>query len=187
LLTVPIVRNGLTTKLSDAKIDYIRDWRKSHDGRVRQAYARTLGGNIVLAALIKAWRADHERLIDLNLSVIKALSEVLGIRTPFVMASELGVTGVRTQRLLAICDKLGVTHYLSPGGSAEYLSDDGFERQNRVSLHLQQFLPHPYQQHRTSAFLPFMSVIDVIANLGVTEAAAYVRRPAFANYVKKAQ
>jgi hypothetical protein len=185
LLTVPVIHARLETKLNEVQIDYSSDWRKSHENRMRQAYARTPGGPLILDALLPAWLARPDRLIDLNLTIIASLAKILGVHTPHVMASELGILGQRSSRLMGICAKIGAKHYLSPAGSAEYLEDDGFANQSSVTLHLQNFVPQPYSQYRAMNFVPFMSVVDVIANLGAEAAAAYVRQPAFANFFKE--
>lgn len=185
-LTVPVQRSGLSTTLEEVLIDYSRNWCKSHEGKIRQAYARTLGGPLVIEALISSWHARPERLIDLNLNILKALAEILCIKTPWVKASSLGVVGKRSERLLEICTKLGAKHYLSPLGAEQYLEEDGFAKQSRISLHLQHFEPLPYAQFRATNFLPYMSVIDVIANMGADAAAEYVRQPAFDHFVKQA-
>jgi hypothetical protein len=181
-LTVPIKRTGLSSRLTEAQIDYARDWAKSHEGKVRQAYSRTQSGKLVIEAIMGAWHSRPERLIDLNLSIITALAELLDITTPFVMASDLGIGGERSDRLLGICKSLGAEHYLSPAGSAEYLREDGFCNQSDVILHLQNFEYRPYSQFQATGFVPYMSVIDVMANLGSDAASEYIRNPAFADF-----
>jgi hypothetical protein len=184
-LTVPVLRTGIDTKLCDAQINYRRDWRKSHAGQIRQAYSRTPGGALIVDALESVWLSRPDRLIDLNLAIIDTLVDVLRIDTPRVLASRLGVTGERSERLLGICEHLGVEDYLSPAGSAEYLEADGFALAGTVALHLQNFVPEPYLQRETETFIPYMSIVDVIANIGPDLAADYIRQPAFPHYVKE--
>jgi hypothetical protein len=181
-LTVPVCRTGLETRLCDARIDYSRDWRKSHEGQVRQAYARTRSGPLVLDLLRSAWMARPERLIDLNLRIIRDLAQLLGIQTPLWQSSQLGISGERSERLLKICRHFQAGDYLSPAGSAEYLEEDGFESDGETALHFQSFAPGAYSQPNVSEFIPYMSIVDVIANLGVDAAAAYVRQPSFPTF-----
>ncbi len=184
-LTVPVLRSGLETRIRDAEIDYGRDWRKSHEGQVRQAYGRAPWGRLVIERLTAAWAARPARLLELNLSVITGLAELLDIRTPTRLASELDVVGERSERLLTICERLGAAHYLSPAGSAGYLEADGFASSGRVALHLQHFVPEPYRQRGVPDFVPYMSVVDVIAHLGPEAASVYVRRPSFPSYTEE--
>lgn len=181
-LTVPVRRTGLLSRLDDVMIDYARDWRKSHEGMVRQAYSQTTGGVLVIDALISAWVARPERLLDLNLMIIRSLMNILKIGSDLLSSSKLGAAGKRSDRLIEICHILDATDYLSPAGAEEYLIKDGFQNQSSVSLHLQNFVPHPYRQARSKSFVPYMSVVDVIANLGPDLALEYVRRPSFETY-----
>ena len=181
-LSVPVLSRGRLMAIDEAEIDYSRDWRREHEDGVREAYGATMGGPTVLELLGEAWNRRPRRLLDLNLAIIRSICGVLNIRTPLRLASELQVGGQRSERLLSICEHLGVTDYLSPSGSAGYLEQDGFAASGRVALHFQNFVPAPYPQRDATDFVPYMSVIDVIAQCGVEEAAAYVRRPSFPSY-----
>lgn len=181
-LSVPVMRTGLNTKLSDAEICYDRDWRRSHCGQMRQAYGTLPGSECILEMFEAVLQQRPARLLDLNLLLIQSLAEILEIQTEVVWASGLGALGSRSERLIQLCDKVEARHYLSPAGSEQYLVEDGFLNQDLVKLHLQRFTPSPYPQRGGQDFFPYMSVVDVIANLGAGAAAEYVRRPSFPSY-----
>lgn len=180
-LTVPIKRTGLQSRIDEVVIDYSKDWRKSHEGMIKQAYTRTKGGSVVIEALVSAWNTRPERLIDLNIMIIMSMAKILNIGSTILRSSQLGVIGKRSDRLLQICHRLCASDYLSPAGAAQYLKDDGFCNQKTVALHLQNFVPHAYPQPKAEIFVPYMSVVDVIANLGPHSAAQYVRQACFNN------
>jgi len=58
------------------------------------------------------------RLAELNVTLLRWLTQALGNKTPMVRSSELGVVGKRTHLLAEICGVLGATTYVSPLGSA---------------------------------------------------------------------
>lgn len=179
MLTVPVKRTGLATRICDAEINYATDWRRSHLGQLRQAYRRAPWGAMVLELVEGALDSKPARLVELNLSLIRSLAEVLRIETPLVLASELGVEGVRTDRLVELCHVVKATSYLSPSGAAEYLAGDGFLERSGLELHIQEFVPDEYPQQGGSRFLPRMSVVDVLANVGASIARSYVSKPSF--------
>lgn len=181
-ITVPVCQRGLGTPLREVEINYARDWRKSHEGKIKQAYARTADGAKIIKMLADIWQSRPLRLVDMTMSIIRDLAALLYIETPLITASELNIQGQRSQRLQDICGALHTEIYLSPGGSARYLDADGFSSSGNLKLHLQNFIPHHYQQFKTSNFIPYMSVIDVIANLGQENAATYIRQCAFPTY-----
>ena len=54
-----------------------------------------------------------QRLADLNIAIIEAFRSALGIGTPMVRASEIGVEGRGSELLLEICERMSATTYLS--------------------------------------------------------------------------
>ncbi len=182
MLTVPVKRTGLATRICDAEINYASDWRRSHLGQLRQAYRRAPWGTLVIGLVEEVFDAKPVRLVELNLALIRRLAEVLRIETPLVVASELGIGGVRTSRLVELCRVTEATTYLSPSGAAEYLSTDGFSEQSGLELRFQEFVPEEYPQQGGIPFLPRMSVVDVIANVGPSDARGYVLEPSFPTF-----
>jgi len=83
--------------------------------------------------------------------------------------------GKRSDHLLQLCRCLSCNEYLSPVGSADYLAEDGVFEQSEVHLTFQKFSPIPYPQKGVAEFYSHLSIVDVVANLGWTGAAEYVR------------
>ncbi len=106
------------------------------------------------------------RLAELNTRLLKCLMSVLGLETPIVNASELGVSGRRTEQLANICEKLGADEYLSALGSAAYLVEDQEIFTSRSIEVTFQHYEHPVYPQVFLPFEPFASVIDLIFNTG---------------------
>jgi len=181
-LSAPIGRTGLKTKICDAQIDYSREWRREHENSVRQAYSKTPGGGLLVETLSQIWADRPTNLLTLNLAIMKSLAGLLKINTQIELASALDIKGERSERLLKICESLRANHYLSPKGSEQYLAEDGFEKQQSVSLHLQDFNPGRYPQQGIAEHVPFLSTVDLIANIGPELAREYVLSPSFPTY-----
>ena len=98
----------------------------------------------------------------------------LEVAPRFARSSELGVAGQRSERLLKICERFGCAEYLSPVGSAEYLAEDKAFDNAPVKLSFQQFKAGPYPQHKNPTFVESLSIVDVAANLGWSQARDYV-------------
>jgi len=69
---------------------------------------------------------SHERLVDINIASIEYCRNVLGITTPMVRSSELGITSSSSQRLADICKHFSATEYISGCGGAAYLDESLF-------------------------------------------------------------
>jgi hypothetical protein len=175
-LTVPAQREFLGQAINKVRIDERRNWREKHFRLLGQAYARHpyAGEMLRLAELVLD--AGLAGLAELNIRIATALAQAMGSATKLLRSSELGVAGQRTERLIAICERLGCAEYVSPPGSAGYLTEDGFAAKTSVRLSFNEFNPAPYPQLPAGNFVSHLSLLDVIANIGTGGAADYVRQ-----------
>jgi len=104
-------------------------------------------------------------LFDLNLQILKKVFDWLDIKTEIILESELDVTGTSSKRLLNICKKLGADTYISGIGGKTYLDEKLFEK-NKIILKYQNYNPIRYLQHMSKSFIPNLSIIDLLANVG---------------------
>lgn len=166
-LTVPVVFRGKLGQL--IKDVQIRDpqFSSNHIRAIELAYRRSRYFSGYFSAFRKRLKDLREGLlVDLNLGLIAWALEVMGITTPVVRASSLGVSGKRTELLANICESVAATQYLSPLGSAEYLlAEQDVLRERGIDIFFQNY-EHPQYQQVFDPFLPFASVIDVIFNQG---------------------
>lgn len=110
--------------------------------------------------------ASTNRLVELNCSLISWMAARLGLATPTIRASTLGIGGERGEHVAAICERVGAACYLSPVGAEHYLIEDkcSFDRRSiEISIHVYE---HPQYVQRFSPFIPFASALDLIFNLG---------------------
>lgn len=134
--------------------------------RINYTKAPYLGESIDELETVFRDGAASGRLVDLNCRLIDWMAGKLGMRTPFVRASTLGVGGDRGEHVAAICEHLGARHYISPAGSEGYLIEDraAFDRRG-ISVGLQVYEQPQYAQ----CFKPFeshASAVDLILNTG---------------------
>jgi hypothetical protein len=176
MLSVPVRAEHLDTRIQDVRLAP-GPWRRKHMTSIREAYGRAPHGPDLIELLRPAYESAcaPELLTDWNQQLISMLAEALDIYTPLVRASTLGCEGTRSAHVLNICTKLSCNEYLSPRGSAEYLAEDGFERNTSIALRFQAYSPAPYAQRKTSAFVSHLSVVDVIAHQGLEFARRYIR------------
>jgi hypothetical protein len=174
---VSIAKEGLDTMIKDVHVNDRTTWRKKHQRTITQAYSKAPYGDAVVER-ISAVLADEslQRLAELNVAIITEITKMLGMPPNFLRSSDLKCAGKRSQHLLSICRRLGATSYLSPQGASTYLEEDGFiDWLDDVRLIHHRFYPQPYLQHRSEHFIPYLSIIDVIANLGVDGTLKYLR------------
>jgi hypothetical protein len=175
-LTVPVRKTARATAIGDIELSGNEDWQAAHWKTLRIAYAKAPHGSALLGLLEPVYlEARFSRLAELNQQLIESFCRALNIDTPLVRASSLGCGGARSQHLFAICSELGCSGYVSPRGSADYLAADEFAAMGSLRLSFQEFTPRPYAQLRVAEFVSHLSIVDVIANIGVAGAGNYIR------------
>ncbi len=105
-------------------------------------------------------------LVDLNLRLLNWFVDLLGVRTPVVLASSLKQMGKRTELLANICGKLGAREYVSPLGSAVYLLEEmSCFRDWGVEVFFQNYM-HPEYRQLFPPFVSHASALDLVFNEG---------------------
>lgn len=178
-IIVPVRNTHLGQTILETEILDGSRWRD----KLERSFSLNYGRHPHYAAareVIEIVRASAaSRLADLNQEVIRFIAARLDLHPRVHRASEIGVDGVRSQRLAAMCKHFGATEYLSPVGAAQYLEEDRFVEYAPSTLRFQSFSPGAYPQRGCSEFHSHLSIIDVIANLGWGASRRYVENGSF--------
>jgi hypothetical protein len=81
-----------------------------------------------------------------------------------VLASELGIAGNKTERLLGILTSLGATGFYEGASGKNYIDEAIFVRQG-IKIIYQEYV-HPVYTQLYGAFIPYLSIIDLVFNHG---------------------
>jgi hypothetical protein len=134
---------------------------------LRCSYGRAPHFKEIFALLEPHYRAvtnSRSSLAGFNIGVICSIVTYLGVSTQFIRASELNVSGQKTDLLLDICRALGATTYLAGTGAKSYQEDAKFE-ENRITPVYSPFSQPSYPQ-LFGQFVGNLSVVDVLMNCG---------------------
>ncbi len=165
-LTLPVKSKGLRgQRICDVELSDVGALAK---------HARTLATVYADSSYLEALLWEYELVAEsvgtslsmLNIGLIEAMCKALDIRTPWALASELGVGAHRGEHLARICQALGASEYLTPPGSVDYLLEDiaSFDRRG-IEVRVQQYEHPTYPQGRTS-FCSHASAFDLLARSG---------------------
>lgn len=121
-------------------------WRKKLLNRLENAYKTACDKKAL--SLFESLLFSHEKLCDLNCDLIRNFSKLLGIKTPFFMASKI-IRQIerKAAHVLELCEGLGAKVYLSPPGAKCYLalSEEKFVKKE-ISVKYFDFAPFAYAQ-----------------------------------------
>lgn len=175
LLTVPTRRGGLETLINEVSISEAKDWRRSHWLTLKAAYQKAPNGELILSLLKPHLCDSREHMLSpFTEGIVRDLAAALGLQARFWRASDLSCQGVRSGHVASLCKALSCGVYLSPVGARQYLEEDNFSARFNINLQFQDFQPKPYKQFRASEFVSHLSIVDLIANQGLSGARAYL-------------
>lgn len=164
-LTVPVIHR-FPQRLSEVRIDRTAPWARKHLQALISSYTAAPFFGVHRPFLEELYTREWEWLAELNRVSLAYLIEALGIHTELVLASALGLPKdcVATARLVAISQALGADTYLSGAGGRDYLEVERFEAVG-IQVCFQTFQCPRYPQ-RFGAFVPNLSIIDLLCNCG---------------------
>jgi len=164
-LTVPVITKGrFTQKMKEVLIDNTSNWHKKHWQSIEMNYSKAKYFNEYKEFFKSLYEKEWDKLIDLNVFIIKYINELLNIKIPVYYESDLNIEGEKTTRIINICKKLNADTYLSGIGGKEYLIEEEFIKTG-IKLIYQNF-KHPVYTQVYPGFEPFMSIVDLLFNCG---------------------
>lgn len=164
-LTVPVRTRGRfgVTLLKDAEIADDR-WRRRHWRSLVQHYRRAPHFAPHAPFFEQLYHQGWERLLPLNVTIIEYLVKALGLKPVTVYASELSVTGQKSDRVFNICRAVGATVYLSGVLGRDYLEVEQFNAAGIGVLFQAYRFPAYHQLYKDH--VPNLSVVDLLFNCG---------------------
>jgi hypothetical protein len=164
-LTVPVLTHGRGRPANrDIVIDSRQPWGRKHLEALRANYAKAPAFTEVLTMLEPVLGRSWERLVDVNVALLKALCGMLGLERDIRFSSQLGIAGDRTERLIGICRALGANRYLSGDAAKDYLDESRFV-EHGIALEYHGYR-HPTYPQLHGPFVPYLSVVDLLMNHG---------------------
>ncbi len=147
------------------KIEALDDkWRRRHRELVRHSLSKAPFLDDALTLFDQAY--SKETIVDLLIESIEGSAKYLGVHRPQTIfrSSKIDVITTSTQRIVDIVRQFGGTRYVTAHGASNYLDHDAFDRAN-IAVEYVDYSKTPYKQ-LYGTFTPYVSVLDLIANLG---------------------
>jgi len=164
MLSVPTQKSH-RPPIHDVLIHADQDWAPKHWQCIRHAYSKTPGWKDASPALEEIYARRWEKLLDLDVELIRAQCRLLGLPSDkFVFSSALPGEGARTDRLLSLLKAIGADEYVSGPAAKVYVEREKFKAAG-VQLYWFEYR-HPTYPQVNGGFIPYMSAIDVLFNAG---------------------
>ncbi|MCK5504463.1 MAG: WbqC family protein [Thermodesulfovibrionia bacterium] len=164
-LTVPVKKKGLGLQnINSVRIYHDGHWIKKHLASLKNAYLRAPYYKEHINFLEALFSSKFERLIDLNLEIIRYIMGCLRIDTKVTLLSEQEINAKGDRLLIEICKKMGASQFLAQHAALKYLDTDMFRKEG---IGLMDFkLPSLVYPQLWGNFIPNLSALDLILNCG---------------------
>ena len=165
-LTVPVHSKGKKDQLiKDVEIDRSTDYAKTHRKSILMNYKNTPHFEKYAEELFSCIESDDHLLNEINLRIITFLQKVVQSNAKIIRSSFINCSGTKADLMASICKEVGATTYISVPGSKNYLVTSDAFREINVEIKTFSFT-HPVYEQPFGVFLPSMSYIDMLFNVG---------------------
>ena len=160
-IQVPTHKTESDIKIKDVKIDDKQNWKSKHIKTFQSLYGNAYHE---IPFLKKLYDKEWKQLSDFNIFFITECCKFLGIDTYLKKASDLNVSGKKSELIFNICKQLNASEYLSTIGSKEYLEKDK-EIFSKSNIHITYHeYNHPNYKQKGNQFMPQLSILDLLFN-----------------------
>jgi hypothetical protein len=149
------------------------EFGKGHLQKLAAWYARAPFLAPTLSVLQAVYFKGHVRLPDLTSELTIALAHYIGLKATFGFAHDFNIQGDKRTRPLSFARALGSTVYLTQAGTREYTDVPAFQAHSIKVVFLD--FSHPVYKQPRAPFTPYLSVVDMLMNIGPEESAAVIR------------
>jgi hypothetical protein len=164
-MTIPVWKKGLgRQQINQVRVCYEGRWARKHPESLKSFYVNAPYLRDHLGFIEEIFSSRFEKLIDLNLAIIRYLLNCLQIETRLVLLSELGVKAQATQLLVDICKAMGASTFVAQSQAEKYLDSDLF-RKNGIEPCYFRYIAPIYPQ-LWGDFIANLSTFDLVFNCG---------------------
>lgn len=171
-LTVPVHR-GLDVPIKDVQIATDQPWARKHWRTIELAYQKAPFFNQYGLRLAGTFKLPWEDLSSMNEFALVLLLDLFGIRTRVVRASTLNLQGAKSDLILDMCNKVGASEFIFGAHGRDYADVAAFERAG-VKVRFQDY-QHPEYPQLHGPFVPGLSALDLLFNVGGAEGGRIIR------------
>lgn len=164
-LTVPVLMTGhMGKKILDMEISNNTNWKEKHWKSIYLNYKKAPYFNKYADFFESVYKKEWEKLTELLDFLFLFFLKELGIQTRIFKQSELGVCTKKQELILDLCKKLEADCFIFGKLGRDY-ADEGLFSGNKIKLYFQDY-HHPVYTQLWGDFIPNMSIIDLLFNIG---------------------
>ena len=171
-LTIPIQKSGkFGQSYKDIEITKDNTFKRKHLGTLRQTYGKAPFFEQLYIDLELLYNRMSIGLADFNIDCIELFCKRLNINLNYIRTSTLLKDNPNLELesgndlVLSLAKVSGCSNYLSGNGCLDFINPKSFKNFN-INFYFQDFVHPVYPQLGSNEFVPGLSIIDAVMNLG---------------------
>ena len=164
-IRIPVWKTGKgIQKINEVKICYERGWTEKALKGLGVAYKNAPYFLEYMDFWKQILKQEIERLVDINLTIIRYVMDYFYMDTKLILLSELGIEEKEPMLTLRICKRLKASQFLAQKSAKKYLDINLLQREGIEPLFFTPVVP-VYPQ-LWGEFIPNLSIFDIMFNCG---------------------
>jgi hypothetical protein len=168
-LSLPVRRSGEGRQtILDLRTDDQTRWLPKMIKTLDESYRKAPHSSECLPPIVEILARHRGSVCETNVELIRAICRILDLNTTTICSSEQPAKGVATERLINLTRSANGSAYLSGDGADDYQLLDEFHSAG-IQLRKLGFRVQPYPQRRGGDFVPGLSIVDALCNVGIEQ------------------
>lgn len=165
-LTIPVeVKGRYYQKINETRVSD-SSWTKSHWQTLAHNYSRAPHFKTFAPVIEQLYGECREVMLSkVNYKFMRAICEILGIRTRLSWSMDHTLLEGKTERLVALCKAVGASEYLSGPTARGYLDETQFQM-GGIKLSYMDYSGYPPYPQLFGAFEHGVTILDLMFNVG---------------------
>jgi len=174
-LTVPVkTTNHINRTMEQLEIDNKQDWRKKHWMSIQYNYQKAPYFNDIKDFLQDLYEREWIYLKDITETILRWLLKNLHINVEFIRSSDMNLTKKKSDLILELTKKLDGECFIFGELGEKYADVETFRRE-KITVYIQRY-QHPTYPQLYGEFAPYLTVFDLIANVGLNHAKEWIMK-----------
>lgn len=164
-LTVPVSMAGYRTKsILEMEINNSENWSLNHWNGLYRNYKKTPYFHLYSDFFEATYKKKWTNLTDLLIYTMEFFLKELHIETKVIKQSQLHTKEKKQDLIIEICKKLNADKFVFGALGRNYAQEQTFKN-NGIQIYFQDY-QHPAYNQQWGEFMPYMSIVDLLFNLG---------------------
>ncbi len=165
-LTLSVRKTDFEAPISEVRLvdEDGGDWRRGNLNLIRENYRKAPFFDRIFPEFEALYGRGLVRMVDHNMAVLEWMRGLLDVTAETLFASDLAQPGAKSEKLARLTEAAGGDHYLTGSGSADYLDPAPFAARG-IWPEIRPY-EHPVYAQRHGDFVPYLSALDALMNMG---------------------